>query len=105
MNSLAVLIKSAKSISIELPDGPFGRPFDNQYHVISDHQLENDKFYCIELSDDIEITLSGDINVNINKVPGQIFTTVEVQAFDRLVFKVKSKERSYTAGTLVLTLF
>ncbi len=73
--------------------------------VIPDYQFENEKAYCIELSSDIEIMLCGDINVSINKVPGEIFPTVEVQSFDRLAFKAKSRERDYAAGTLVLTLF
>ena len=78
MNNLSAVIKNARSVSIELPDGPYGRPFDNQYDVISNYQLENEKAYCIKLSDDIEIMLCGDIDVIIDKAPGRIFTTVEV---------------------------
>jgi hypothetical protein len=105
MEKLNDALKAARSISIGLPDGSYGRPFDNEYTIISLKENMENGCYEVIISDGIGIKLYGDIKFKIDQVAGRIFTIVEIYSFSKLIFSNLSSTKNYNDGVLRLTLF
>jgi hypothetical protein len=91
-------IDNRKSFYFFLPDGPYGRPFDNQY-VIQDVQ-QNDTEIVLTFCDDITLHFSGGLTLREDG------SNLIISGFDKCDFAIKGKiVKSYDAGEVCLSGF
>ena len=102
---LKKLLTSVQSISIDLPDGPYGRPFDNQYELTKIDTGSKERKVTIYLSSGIEISIFNKFSVRIEDNSRRIFKIVEIYDFYRVDFTDGVERKSYTDGIMRLTLF
>lgn len=102
---LKKLLTSAQSVSIDLPDGPYGRPFDNQYELTKIDTGSKERKVTIYLSSGIEISISNKFSIRIEDNIRRIFKIVEIYNFDRVDFTDGVERKFYREGILRFTLF
>ncbi|EJF33105.1 MULTISPECIES: hypothetical protein [Enterobacteriaceae] len=54
-------LKKRCSICFFLPNGPYGRPFDNQYYVDEVKELEDG--FIIHFTDDLALRFNGEVTI------------------------------------------
>lgn len=88
-------VEVKESFSFFLPDGPEGRPFDNQYHVI-DVSADGGKI-SIKLSGGIQFLFDGDVQCRDESC------NLVINGFNRLTYKVDEVViREFTEGDFCL---
>ena len=91
-------VAQRKSFSFFLPDGPEGRPFDNQYYVQSIQ--DNNDTLVIRLTPDIELIFDGETQYRDDVCNLILFD------FDRLRYVVAGKlKKEYLDGEFCLNGF
>jgi hypothetical protein len=91
-------IGNRQSFYFFLPDGPYGRPFDNQYSITDIRQdgLE----FKINFSDRITLHFLGDLELREEGL------NLLISGFRRLEFAIEGKQqRAYDYGEVVLSGF
>ncbi|ETS32876.1 hypothetical protein BB987_06615 [Photorhabdus temperata] len=91
-------VKEKKSLYFFLPDGPYGRPFDNQY--IIEKIEETSEGFNIIFSDEIALRFLGEINITDEGY------NLTISDFTKCIFEIRSRIfKSYTEGQVVLSGF
>lgn len=91
-------VAKKESFYFFLPDGPYGRPFDNQYLI--KEVLQNDSELVLIFSDGINLRFIGDV---ILKEEG---CNLLISGFRRCDFEINGKrEKSYDYGEVALSGF
>ena len=91
-------IRHSNSLSLFLPDGPYGRPFDNQYFFQDLAEQETETI--LTLSDGISLKFSGSIETSIEG--NKLF----IRGFDRFDFILDNKiDRTFYDGVVCLYRF
>lgn len=97
-NNLDNWIAQKKSFSFFLPDGPYGRPFDNQYFIQDIKQVNGE--LVISLSEGISFHFIGEIDI---KEEG---CNLIIYGFKRLDFEINGQgQKSYEGGEFCLSGF
>lgn len=91
-------VADKSTFSYFLPDGPEGRPFDNQYYF--DSVNENSDGFVIRLNPNVELAFVGDVQFRDDVCNLILF------GFDRLIYKNDdSPNREYFEGEFCLSGF
>ncbi|AWK41017.1 hypothetical protein GPY51_24025 [Photorhabdus laumondii subsp. laumondii] len=91
-------VKEKKSLYFFLPDGPYGRPFDNQY--IIEKIEETSESFNIIFSNEIALRFLGKINITDEGY------NLTISDFTKCIFEISSRIlKSYTEGQVVLSGF
>lgn len=91
-------VVNKESFSFFLPDGPQGRPFDNQYRIYS--IIENQSGMTMKMSGGIEFEFEGNI-----KYSDEICNLI-LNDFSKLKYKVNGVvEKEYLGGEFCLSGF
>lgn len=91
-------VKKRNSFYFFLPDGPYGRPFDNQYLI--DNIIDTEHGFDIIFTDSIVLHFAG--------CPAVVDEgcNLLISKFDQCIFDVKDyKSKAYNYGEVVLSGF